>query len=381
MRMHFDLKTSQIKYIFQRFIKPERPSRHANRFSFMYELQRARHCKLSDPRDRVFAFLGHYSLRMGNSLLAQMQADYSKATEDVYIDVARRALLGDPEQSLITLAAVQHPRLPSKSSRLAPDEANFKMSLPSWVPDWRTSESHIMSEPVSPHRAQGTRVSQLNINGDILSVRGIRLDVLAVCSDPLEHKEFHHNPSRKVLAIESLWRDICGKNQFDLEDRYMNIANGESALFAYLQTLSIGGIATALRDGRQYYDISQEDWLAQGAAYLRKALGASMFISSELEQKAANGNYHNWTRDANGATTNRVFGRTAKGRYVLGPKVMEPGDVLCVLFGGKMPFVLRPWTDGRFYLVGESYTHGLMNGEVIEALKRGKCTEEVFDII
>lgn len=380
MRRHFDLKTSDIKYIFQRFIKPEKLSRHTNRFSLMYELQRSRHCKLTDPRDRVFAFLGHYSVHMSNTQLAEMQADYTRTIEEVYGDVARRALLGDPEQSLITLAAVQHTRLPSKLDKPHASEANIGISLPSWVPDWRTSESHIMSEPVSPHCAHGTRMSQLKIDGDVLSVCGVRLDVLEVCSGPLRRKEFHHDPTRKDLAVESLWKNICGKTMFDLESRYLNDPNNDPAVFAYLQTLSNGGIATALRDGRQYSNISQEEWLAQGAAYLKKALGASNLISAGLLEKSANGDYYNWTRDANGATSNRVFGRTAKGRFVLGPKVMEPGDIVCVLFGGKMPFVLRSWIDDMFLLVGECYVHGLMHGEAVEMVECGECADETFHI-
>jgi hypothetical protein len=60
--------------------------------------------------------------------------------------------------------------------------------------------------------------------------------------------------------------------------------------------------------------------------------------------------------------------------------VLEVDNVVCVLFGGKMPFCLRPW--GRHYrLVGECYVHGLMGGEAIEMLERREVAEEVFDVI
>jgi hypothetical protein len=374
LRGHFDLKTSLIKYIWQRFIEPPKLSRHANRFSLMYELQRARHCKLADPRDRVFIFLGHYSLRMGNTLLAEMQADYSRTVEEVYVDVATRALLGDPEKSLITLASVQHPALP-----VSP-EATIENGLPSWVPDWRHSEGHLMSEPVSPHYAHGNRTSQVQIEGGLLSVRGIKVDVLEVCSKTLKWKEFSYDPSRKDLAIESLWTDVCGETSFDLRTRYTDDPNSDLAVFAYLQTLSVGGIATALRDGRRYQDIDQKDLFARGLAYLTKALGTSSLVSPELHQMAEGGDYHNWTRDADCAASNRAFARTQQGRYMLGPRVMQPGDILCVLYGGKMPFVLRPWSNGEFLLVGESYTHGLMEGQAINMMEAGELVEETFHV-
>ena len=75
-----------------------------------------------------------------------------------------------------------------------------------------------------------------------------------------------------------------------------------------------------------------------------------------------------------------MFARTEKGYYVLGPKVTQPGDIVCVLFGGKLPFCLRPLGD-RYLLVGECYVHGLMNGEAMEMMERGNLAEGVFEIV
>ena len=366
-----------IKYVFQRFIEPSKTSRHANRFSLMYELHRARHLRVSDSRDRVFAILGHFSVRTGNAELAALKADYEKTTAEVYVDVAVRALTGD--SSLITLAAVQHPDLPSSTK--APNQASGQIrpvdenTLPSWVPDWETYETHILSEPISPHCAH-TAPPKLKIDTStlVLSVHGMKLDVIEACSEPLAQREFHLDSSGRALAIETLWHDICGKGRFDLEERYIN---GDSAFFAYTQTLSNGCVATSSLEARPYHEILKSEWLAQGAAYLTKSLGQSDDVSPALYDVAANGDHFKWSRAANGASTNRKFARTAKGYFVLGPKVLEVGDVVCVLFGGKMPFCLRPW--GRHYLlVGECYVHGLMGGE---AMEWKEVAEEIFDVI
>jgi len=86
-----------------------------------------------------------------------------------------------------------------------------------------------------------------------------------------------------------------------------------------------------------------------------------------------------WSRAPNGASKNRTFARTKKGYYVLEPKVMKEGDIVCVLYGGKIPFALRPL--GRYFLlVGEYYVHGLMNGEVMDMLQR-KNLAEVFELV
>jgi hypothetical protein len=381
LRKHFHIQTDLIKYVFQRFIEPPTTSRHANRFSLMYELHRARHLQVTDARDRVFAMLGHFSVRMGNVELEALQADYEKTTAQVYVDVAVRALTGD--LSLITLAAVQHPNLPSGTE--APNEASGqiravdKNTLPSWAPNWETYETHILSEPISPHYAHGMTSPKLTIDRStlVLSVHGVKLDAIEACSNPLEQREFHLPSSRRALAIETLWRDICGKGHFDLEEKYIN---GESAFFAYTQTLSNGSVATSSREVRSYHEIPKSEWLAQGAAYLTKALGQSDEVSSGLYKVAVDGDHFKWSRAANGASSHRTFARTVNGYFVLGPKVMKVGDVVCVLFGGKMPFCLRPW--GRHYLlVGECYVHGLMDGEAMGMLERKELAEEVFDVI
>lgn len=54
--------------------------------------------------------------------------------------------------------------------------------------------------------------------------------------------------------------------------------------------------------------------------------------------------------------------RTQDGHIGLGPYVLEPGDLVCVLYGGRVPYILRPRGDGTFVFLGECYVHGIMFG-------------------
>ncbi|PMD46842.1 hypothetical protein L207DRAFT_377597, partial [Hyaloscypha variabilis F] len=61
---------------------------------------------------------------------------------------------------------------------------------------------------------------------------------------------------------------------------------------------------------------------------------------------------------------NKLF--SSKGGYVgVGDIKLENDDLVCVLFGAKMPFILRP-IGKRYRLVGECYLHGIMLGEALE---------------
>ncbi|KAL7902402.1 heterokaryon incompatibility domain-containing protein [Trichoderma sp. SZMC 28014] len=385
MRTKLKVATSEIKYLYRRFVEPETPSRHDNRFSFIYELHRAGHVNVTDPRDRVFAMLGHYSIRKGhNDELKELEADYSKSVEEVYADVAKRALIGDNE-SLITLAAVQHTTLPSSAETSRKRQAN----LPSWVPDWRARHGHIMSEPTTPHRASGLKKPDMSFSPSapkVLSIHGIKIDSIEDCSDPLEKGAFHERKSDEGNntrpAVETLWADICGNtNGFRLSDKY---ASGEeSSFFAYAQTLSNGCMAIYWQNHatEHYSDVPIETWLAHAAAYLTRTVDSAA-ISPELCRLAEKGDAQKWSRAATGASTNRRFARTTKGYYVMGPQAMEKGDIVCVLLGGKMPFCLRPCVDSQsYFLVGECYIHGFMNGESVDMLEGGGFCESVFEVV
>ncbi|KAJ4413819.1 hypothetical protein N0V82_008313 [Gnomoniopsis sp. IMI 355080] len=391
LRKKLRIQTPKIQYMYRRFIESDRTSRHANRFSFFYELHRARHLMASDPRDKVFAMLGHYSIRdCSNSELRELKADYTKTVEEVYIDIAVRGLLGH-EQALLTLATVQHDRLPHGTDRIELSMSEYcKISpnnLPSWVPDWRLYQSHILSEPTSPHRAGGIGSPKINVDIALqsLSIQGVFIDTIIVCSRCFRPSEFHINGSQWSQAVGDNWRDVCGYSDFNLADRYLagpfaqasrgeNPAPGglrearieESAVFAYLQTLSNECLGIVWQEGQPYESIPKKQWLAHGAAYLASAAATmSLGVSEELVEIAETGDAAQWARAANGASGNRLFARTKDGYYVLGPKAMLPGDILCIFQGAKVPFCLRRWGT-KYLLVGECYVHGVMDGILFE---------------
>jgi len=82
----------------------------------------------------------------------------------------------------------------------------------------------------------------------------------------------------------------------------------------------------------------------------------------------------------------RRFIITEKGYIGLAPAKTEPGDRIAVLFGGRVPYILRQnqpdnstepttWT-----FIGDSYVHGIMDGEVIQKLERGEVESEVITL-
>jgi hypothetical protein len=73
---------------------------------------------------------------------------------------------------------------------------------------------------------------------------------------------------------------------------------------------------------------------------------------------------------------NRRFAITESGRFGLVDGLAELNDVCCICPGMQVPLILRPREDGRYGLVGNSYIQGVMAGEVMEQLEKGKVKLE-----
>jgi hypothetical protein len=68
------------------------------------------------------------------------------------------------------------------------------------------------------------------------------------------------------------------------------------------------------------------------------------------------------------ACIGRRFCITSKGRLCLAPVKVQNEDVVCLVQGAKVPFVIRPVAGetNRFTLVGEAYLDGVMYGELFK---------------
>lgn len=379
LRTRFHIGTSSIRYLYNRFVEPEEDfDEYHNRGSFVYELHRARHLLARDPRDHVYAFLGHFSLPKGSWALQDMEADYNRPVRDVFCDVAIRSLKG--ATSLILLSATHNvasgQRKPPGKLGTGDKEATTDLDLPTWVPDWRVLPLHMLGTPVTPHKAAGDTNPKLTIDEarHILQIEGVEVDTVSERSWVFYSRAFSFRQSRWAATspVEALWRDICGFGLFDLDVKYPPFANTasnanatgtnaspssspppsssatstnaappheSSAFFALIQTLT--NACSGIDRSRPYESIPSKEWLANGAAYLMKSGVPRNRISPRLLGYARSGDAFKWSHEATLVTRYRRFAVTAGGYYVMGPDSMEDGDVIAVLDGGRTPFVIR----------------------------------------
>ena len=79
------------------------------------------------------------------------------------------------------------------------------------------------------------------------------------------------------------------------------------------------------------------------------------------------------------ACKGRKMFQTKAGYLGLGPRMLQQGDLVFILFGGKTPYLLRPNGTG-YKLVGECYVDGMMRGEVQHWVNQGTRTPRSVDI-
>lgn len=109
VRNHCYLSPSRLRHLDRRFVEhvQEDTVRGSQRHSsLVYELDQSRRKRASDPRDRIYAKLGHFSAAVLLESLPPFQADYTLDIVKLYTDVAIRTLQG--YQTLELLNAVQH---------------------------------------------------------------------------------------------------------------------------------------------------------------------------------------------------------------------------------------------------------------------------------
>ncbi|MCJ1296763.1 hypothetical protein MMC34_008330 [Xylographa carneopallida] len=79
------------------------------------------------------------------------------------------------------------------------------------------------------------------------------------------------------------------------------------------------------------------------------------------------------------AMKERIFFITKRGYIGLAPEAAEENDVVCVVLGAEVPYVIRPKTNGHYLFVGECYVHGLMDGQALQGYEEGSFeTQEIM---
>jgi hypothetical protein len=293
-------------------------------------LESARSLGVTDPRDRLYAFLGLFASNEGDDPMTylKLQPSYEHSFLDVYKDFAIRYI--ESKWDVELLDYVQH------------TQQTMATELPSWIPRWDIKLSCGSRLYIPLWQSLTDRISSIHrtsMIGHKLRVRTVILDSIIYVSETL-------SPSGVMPDnIANLWKTIV---QIDVPSPYPPLYR----LHALIETL--------------YGDILQGDpkaFRTSQAAYL---------LEIHRKSKEAEGiDFQYWREIAEGGDWDlfytiiqwRLWGKriflTERGYLGAVYEIGRIGDRCGIIFGCKSPSVLRKIGAGNGYrLLGGAYITG-----------------------
>ena len=171
--------------------------------------------------------------------------------------------------------------------------------------------------------------------------------------------------SRLATYLKTMieWEDMALSNA---ESRY---PSGESQLEAYWHCLCTGHYTCTYEEAQadfMTWRVQFNDVRRAGKACRLLGMGDSNFgiVLGATLSKAFRNPSKQFRFFCDGTDGRRLV-RTAKGYLGLVPREARTGDMIAILKGGRVPFVLRS-RGGSWQLIGASYVHGVMHGEAFD---------------
>ena len=358
---------------------------------FAVECSRGRFA--SDPRDKVISPLALASRFRATKTRLVPSPDYSKSLLETYVEFVRYGVTGT--RSLAVLSqTVPGDRWQKRDS-----------TLPSWVPDFRhrsedVFDSFAMNEKF--HASMDSAASYVEFpDKSRMQLKGYLLSrVTETCQSSFEMWDFD------LLALLRLAKETCARRMgsswfenlvhtvtasavdklpyttlrdaFEQQLAFMIFANHDiqrrggrfrrdddiSSIMqtAHQHALEVSSICggSGISPRREKLDLALQEIQQLGMALLDRS-------EAEIEQNSTRHEFvlqwkpvRNAIRDTMGQ---RRFLATEIGAMGIGPEKSLAGDEVWILRGARVPILLRPIREQAKVVVGETYLHGMMNGE------------------
>lgn len=348
----------------------------------------------TNPRDMVYALIG-LSNNSGPGRL-NVEVDYRLDTREVYRKLAVAILTTNCNLDILGFCRVGKGKCTGTVRYLA---------LPSWVPDWSTSEKAMtlmrQGLPQEQHvhfsAAKGFHYSpKFSADEHQLCLEGYFTDQISEMGRCPPRLEAIHQPLSKIKFFYLLYHGLVTRRNWEevtsARSQNLQYVTGESMLDAYWQTLICGCLDPEgyVCTREMFYEMERTNslysqyyflvrffvppfWLFLVAVYvlqilreLRKPIGISCYglpkmteIPLNLAKKAELSSSGEWT-----------IVKTLRGYIGMVLVSAQPGDRIGLFKGGKVPLILRQVANGSpWQLVGEGYIHGIMHGEAFEEVK------------
>ncbi|KAF4633367.1 hypothetical protein G7Y89_g4750 [Cudoniella acicularis] len=345
----------------------------------------------SDPRDKIYAVQG-LARNYWSGQSASDSTLLESATKTIQLESSRNLSKGVrqiialktsyilPVEEVYLQFAMSDSRLyrDLRALSCATGTRSSKFGLPSWVPDWTIVENSypfVQYSDRTQFAASGRMKAVAWHSKDelILNVTGKQIDSIRDLGQPPSFSKavgvFEIN-EKKVADLErSLqWLNDCVRVAASNENRT------EGAPDALWRAMTCGLTGEGFPAPKFYADYFNKymEFLngtdtspsapERFAQYFEESRGFTQGIRG-LDEFPHYENHARIEASIYKWASKRRFCKTASGRLGFVPNSAQEGDVICIMYGGEVPYVLRPAKSGFFKLVGECFIDGIMHGE------------------
>jgi Heterokaryon incompatibility protein (HET) len=308
----------------------------------IYLMRSLRHFQATDPRDKVFALLG---IAVDTKELG-LRPDYRKSCKEVYTDLAR---------TLIQHGYIELLSLCEFSKQIS--------GLPSWVPDWscKSYRSPLQqrsldrsTQPLKTILEPRFSASGVNYTTDLTGSHAIGWDMPLLLPATF---------LGKVQKVGMTWEhEAIGKWLQDL--RSLSYLMSDASKLPSGREEAVWRTAVAdqeIRHGIKKPRLSEEKIQTVHEALKNKDL--TLVNTQTLIDARLNG----YCQQLHVIAQSRRPLLVSDNFLGIGPCEAEPGDLVFILLGAGVPYILRQHSqDEKLQIVGEAYVHGIMDGEAME---------------
>ena len=316
----------------------------------------------SDPRDRIYGLAGLCNFD------ASYQISYSKETfsvQQIFVDFTLHCLKTSKSLELFLTKNRFSAASPRTKKLHLVAHRNWLHGLPSWCPDFAGPQGSVRNliygdyRRTSPLEACKGRPAYFTLlSRRCVGVVGVYIGVVRSCS--------------------SDWRG--GKHNEDLSHWTNEQPHGVQLWKLYLDVCSTG---LGLRDSQAWYRISKFLPARTRSRMVKSTIGAAWIMKYAPEFAPKDGlalsrkfDDDTWSDIADDVDCflhalnhgTRLFTTDNSAAWLgTGLGGTRVGDVVCVLSGGDVPFILRQvGNKGEYKLIGECYVAGIMHGEALD---------------
>ncbi|KAF2704757.1 hypothetical protein K504DRAFT_111121 [Pleomassaria siparia CBS 279.74] len=332
-----ELETRQLTNAFlMHHLRNKKLSDVTSAHPFLHLLDLSRSFDVTYPEDKVFGLLGFTACKSkekGTEMNLFIDPDYTRSPKEIYTDVARKLIQQSGNLDVLSYAM--------QYGVGGAEEVRKEEEMPTWVADWSSKNVVYPIAGLGPEsRHMSGMGREMNVaateNPGIIKLAGVRVDVVEHVSKPVPFKHIREFDDEFKKLMEWCIKSRGSKDIHTAETLASMLTAGRQA------------------DGTLVKD--PESHLADFCAYICEI--DKTFLStlwpSRAERLAVlakeNGNLGRARKATFRVLCHRSAFVTGGGRLALGLGGVRRGDIVAVLWGAQVPFVLRRGDEEVFEL-------------------------------